>query len=358
MTDDAAAAGRVPVSPPAELGGFRFAGLVDGFDGDRPRPWPGRSWITDDAERERILGYLRGGAVVLSTDVTTLDILDRSRGRVVPLSSYTDGSWIWSEAVTYHLATHRLAPQPELLAHIVAHGYRCPPVPEERRLAARAAYLERTELEAAARAAHQRDQDRDRQRESTPFTLVRGELSNEPPTVRADDDLVDAMIDGGYDRFSEATQTELVAAGWLPGRNAAARVDPWLDAFGAREESGRRHEVFPAARQVLHEFGLLDLDLFGTGEVEERHPVRFYPMDVWIDPLDHLRFSRSLGQRVFPVAGTEPGGGVLLVDESGRIFLLNDDGGFFLGDTIDAALELLVHGRTPARVVGGRWERG
>jgi hypothetical protein len=345
----------VPLSGPTELAGFRFARLVDGFDGERPRPWAARPWIADLAERDRILGYLESGAPVVERDVWAADLFEPARGPVVPTSFRTDGSWIWSDASAYHLRTRGLAPEPDFLAHIAAAGYRPPPVDEARRQAAVAAYRQRVVLMADRHSDYRRERDRAEQRETTPFTLVRGELSNEPPTVASDPDLFEAMLDGTYERFPQDVEDTLVSAGWLPGRNASARVEPWLAAFTARAVDGRRHEPFPAAEQVLAEFGLLDVEQVGFGEPEPLRSFHFLPLDAWIDPWDYARFSRSLGRRVFPVALVDDTGS-LVVDEVGQVFLVAEFDTFFVGGNVDAALVALIRGYPLAPVVDGRWE--
>ncbi|MGI5226582.1 SUKH-3 domain-containing protein [Actinoallomurus sp. CA-142502] len=346
--------GEPPVEPtgPQIIRGLRFARPINGFDGDRPLPWQPRPWIEDAAERDQILGYLLGGAVVHDPDTFTRDLFDRSRPPLVPLSFHTDGTWIWSGITTYHLSENRLAPEPDFLAHIVAHRYRCPVVDEDVRETAKAAFQDWLDLRRRRqreREEYEREQEKNRLREQTPFTLVRGDLSNEPPTVHLDEDQFDAMLEGRYHRFSQRVEDHLVADGWMPGRDAAARVDPWLEAFCAQRVAGRHHEVFPAARAVLHEFGLLDIDLFGvTEDGEVMRPLHFYPMDVRIDPWIFTRISHRLGMRMFPIAQTINEYHWLVMDEAGRVYRHHEEHGWqLLGDDIDATLELLIHGRSP-----------
>jgi hypothetical protein len=349
VTEDGQRVDWIPVDAPSEWGGLRFSHVANGFVDGRPRPWPGPGWITDPDERARILGYLRGGAVVRDVDLWTVDVFHPERGRPVNMSAYTDGTWIWSNATTYQLEVNHLAPQPELYARIVANGYRCPPVPEEHRQAAARAYLEHAREVARRRDEHELTRYRDR----TPFTLVRGEASNEPPTIPFDPERADEISDE-HPRFSPDVETELIAAGWMPGRDASARVDPWLAEVATREgEYGTRLEPFDAARRIYHEFGLLDVDLHGMGEELGRFPIHFYPMDVPLDPFYLAAFGRHVGGRVFPIGHTDDGANMLVVDESGRVYNLHDTGTYLLGNTIDEALELMVHGRRPPEEPGG-----
>lgn len=345
----------VPLAAPTEVAGFRFARLVDGFDGDRPRPWSARPWITDRAERDQLLRYLEAGAPVVERDVWAADLFEPDRGHVVPTSFRTDGTWIWSDASAYYLRDRGLAPEPDFLGHIRTAGYRPPVVDEPRREAAVAAYRQRTELMAERHSDYKRQQELAEQRETTPFTLVRGALSNEPPTVASDPDQLEALLDGEYDRFPQDVEDALVAAGWLPGRDASARVGPWLEAFTARAVDGRRHEPFPAAERLLAEFGLLDVEQVGIGEAEPLRSFHFLPLDTWIDPWDYARLAHALGRRLFPVAVVD-NTGYLAVDEAGRVFLMAEFDVSFVGADIDAALESLVRGYPLVPVVDGHWE--
>jgi hypothetical protein len=94
---------------------FDFADPVAG-----PGFTPDHLVVTDEAERERLLTYLRGGHAVLTTTATMEDILDPEAGPVVPTSFRTDGEWIWTDTVEYYLSRHGLAPDAELSRHIAA----------------------------------------------------------------------------------------------------------------------------------------------------------------------------------------------------------------------------------------------
>lgn len=103
---------------------MRIARLFDGkdadgdwtFDQDHPR-------ITDREERARVAGFLRSGTVILRISGLDVDRCDPSRGAAVPLSTMTDGEWIWGDGLRYYVETHGIAPEPEFLAHMAAHGY-------------------------------------------------------------------------------------------------------------------------------------------------------------------------------------------------------------------------------------------
>ncbi|GAA1331977.1 SUKH-3 domain-containing protein [Actinocatenispora thailandica] len=334
----------LPITPPEQVAGFRFAPVADGFDEhDRPRPWASRPWIEDDEERDRLLRYLQSGALLVPSDERTYDVFDPANPALrwaVPVQYLTDGVWIWSTISTYQLEHRRLAPQPAFLDHIVEQGYRCPPVPEDVRLAAREALFESGRIEKRLRAEYEQRQSR----ESTPATLVRGELSNEPPTIPFDADRFDE-IDVHHPRFQRDVEAALLAAGWLPGRDAAARVDPWLAEFAAQTDGrGQRHEPFPAARDLYREFGLLDLVPYGRGEQVGAFPIHFFPADVRLVEVSAFRLASRLGIRTFPVGRTGDEGSILIVDEQGRLYLSHPAEEFFLGTSIEPALEVLVRG--------------
>ncbi|MEV0839357.1 SUKH-3 domain-containing protein [Actinocatenispora sera] len=328
------------------MAGFRFAKVIDGFDDDqRPRPWAARPWIDDDGERDQLLQYLQAGAPLLPSDERTYDLFDPTNPTLrwaVPVRYLTDGVWVWSTISTYQLEHRRLAPQPAFLDHIVAQGYRCPPVPEDVRLAAREALFEYGRIEQKLRAEHAQRQ----YLESTPATLVRGELSNEPPTIPMNEDRF-GEIDPDHPRFHPDVESALLDAGWLPGRDAAARVDPWLAEFCAQTDpTGARHELFDAARDLYREFGLLDVVPFGRGEQVGAFPIHFFPADVRVGEVSAFWHAGKLGIRTFPIGRTGDEDSILIVDEEGRLYLSHPAAEFFLGTGIEAALEVLVRGLT------------
>lgn len=93
------------------------------FAPDRPR-------IADQDERARIARFLRGGKMILRVPGLDADLIEPANGRVVPASTRTDGTWIWGSALRYYVETHGIMPEPDFLAHIVAHEY-VAPMPDE-----------------------------------------------------------------------------------------------------------------------------------------------------------------------------------------------------------------------------------
>jgi hypothetical protein len=103
--------------------GVRVAVLFDhvdptlgpGFHADHP--------TVDREELTRLAQYLRRGEPLLVTTGRLSDVVDPARGRVVPMTFRTDGSWVWSDATTYYLEAYQLLPDPALVAHIRGVSY-------------------------------------------------------------------------------------------------------------------------------------------------------------------------------------------------------------------------------------------
>jgi hypothetical protein len=108
---------------------FDFSDPVSG-----PGFAPDHPVISDQAERDRLLEYLRGGALALMTTQHMNDVLDASAPRAVPMNFFTDGEWIWTDTIEYYLNRHGLAPDPELATHIdvmSAQGHLVPGTDED-----------------------------------------------------------------------------------------------------------------------------------------------------------------------------------------------------------------------------------
>lgn len=91
-----------------------------GFEPTHPR--------LDEAERERVAGYLDAGVPLLITPDLAPDVLDPERPEVVPAVVRTDGRWIWTDAAGYYLRGYGLAPDAGLLEAIRANDYLPPEV--------------------------------------------------------------------------------------------------------------------------------------------------------------------------------------------------------------------------------------
>ena len=104
----------------------RIARVFAASGGDPVPGSEGQPWLSDPAERERLAGYLRAGAPILMTTALQPDRLDPARGDAVGASYRTDGTWVWSDALTYYVRVHDLAPEDEFYEHIRRNGYACP----------------------------------------------------------------------------------------------------------------------------------------------------------------------------------------------------------------------------------------
>lgn len=111
---------------------FRIAQVFDATAEDGTAVMgPGHPRIADPEERQRLLGYLRDAPVVLYTLERDDDRFQRWRGRAVPMSFHSDGTWVWSEELSYYLEHYAFAPEPALHRHIAANDYRVPEVAED-----------------------------------------------------------------------------------------------------------------------------------------------------------------------------------------------------------------------------------
>lgn len=111
---------------------MRIAQLFDGRDANGDWTFaPDHPRIDDPDERARIADFLRGGKVIQRIPGSDVDRFERANGQVVPTSTLTDGTWIWGSALRYYLEKHGIAPEPDFLAHIVAHEYVAPKPDEQ-----------------------------------------------------------------------------------------------------------------------------------------------------------------------------------------------------------------------------------
>jgi hypothetical protein len=97
--------------------------LARAFDGahpdDGPFFHPDHARL-DGPDGERVLSYLRSGELVLNSPGAMDDVLDAERVSAVPVGFRSDGRWIWPDAVGYYLKRYHLAPEPELVAHVLS----------------------------------------------------------------------------------------------------------------------------------------------------------------------------------------------------------------------------------------------
>ena|GEM_PF-2300634 len=312
----------VPAQPPPDVfNGFRFARTADGRNEDgSPRVSPERGYVTDPAERDRLLGYLTGGATVLDSLARGPDLIDPTRQLAVPACFRTDGAWVWAGSVEYYLRWHGVAPEPELRARIEQHGYRCPAVGPD--------------LVARVRVATDRRAGLIQQR----IDAYQAEHPDRQP--------------GDPARFPADVNGALLALGWRQGRDLGQQVDDWLatrvgEGAGPSERDGPpRYEPFPAAVAVMREFGGLASVANGRGRTSAQVPFTIYPApgdDLPGFAPDVQSLSQRIGARAFQVGEVERGMGALVVDETGRVFLAGPVQ-LYAGRNIDEALVRMLQG--------------
>ncbi|TDD68571.1 DUF4237 domain-containing protein [Actinomadura darangshiensis] len=128
--------------------GLRRAKIFDHAGPDGGRPGVSRPSVPP-GETGRVAGYLREAPTVMAARSNAPDRLDPSRGKSVPLTFHTDGTWVWSAAVAYYLTEHDVPPEADLVAHIRANGFRVPAVDDDIMDAANAAVTGRATPEPA-----------------------------------------------------------------------------------------------------------------------------------------------------------------------------------------------------------------
>jgi len=131
VSADEPSAARADQMNAADRPEFEFARVFDFADPvTGPGFAPDHPVISDSAERDRLLEYLRGGAMVLMSTTRMRDVLESGTPAVVPMNFRTDGKWIWTDTVEYYLAHHGVAPDAGLTAHIDAMSARGRAVPD------------------------------------------------------------------------------------------------------------------------------------------------------------------------------------------------------------------------------------
>ncbi|MBP2585605.1 hypothetical protein J3A78_006083 [Streptomyces sp. PvR006] len=150
--------------------------------------------------------------------------------------------------------------------------------------------------------------------------------------------------DGGDGRGvgERSVTAALGAAGWYPGRDIGARLSGLLDLVVDRfTEEGHPVEPFRAAEDFVREFGGLRLVIPGTPP----DAVAFTPHWIYEESAEDVaELARNLGRRLFPVGYETFDGAMVLIDETGRFFLMHHTGPYFLGLTSHEAVGCLLYG--------------
>ncbi len=164
-------------------------------------------------------------------------------------------------------------------------------------------------------------------------------------------------------RFPHEVARTLAGGGWMSlGSRRPANFANAAEALGeaaitrAVEASGGRLHPFPAARRVLAEFSGVRCGRRGAGLRRAVRLLTFDPLPGAYAVAALEEFAQVLGMRLFPI-GLEGGDAIVAVDEVGRIFVLDQAGEWFVGESIDEALVSLLAGDGPAARVrdDGTW---
>lgn len=70
----------------------------------------------------RVAAYLRAAEIVLHSPRQGDDIVSPHLTGVVPTDFRSDGAWVWPDTLLYYLETYGLAPEPDLVRHVLTTG--------------------------------------------------------------------------------------------------------------------------------------------------------------------------------------------------------------------------------------------
>jgi hypothetical protein len=105
---------------PAPVAPIRLARAFDGADPDDGPFFAADHPRLEGPDGERVLAYLRSAELVFDTPGSMDDVLDAGRVAAVPIGFRSDGEWVWPDSLAYYLKRHGLAPEPDLLQHVLA----------------------------------------------------------------------------------------------------------------------------------------------------------------------------------------------------------------------------------------------
>jgi SUKH-3 immunity protein len=160
-----------------------------------------------------------------------------------------------------------------------------------------------------------------------------------------------------FDALPPEVADVLREAGWSGERRTDAQVAAAVDLVrGEVGRDGARIEPFPAATEVLSEFGGLYVVQDGPGRDLRRRPFAIDTTQVAATTETLADLGKLLHTRLFPIGMEGDHESVLAVDEAGRVFALDHAGVWYLGETMTAALTTLVIGTQPPRLDDrGNW---
>ncbi|MFC7548807.1 SUKH-3 domain-containing protein [Plantactinospora sp. GCM10030261] len=279
-------------------------------------PWGS---LDDPDTRRRVLDYLTGATLVRTSSTYGRDMIATERHFAVRAEYRTDGRWIWPHAAAYYLDQHAIAPEPELLQHILA-AQRPPAVPEDLLDAARGALKEYLA---------------DRDEREAEWWRQSGLL----PT-------------GDESRFSPEVNRMLLDMGWRCGRDIREKVDDWLrrrspiyNDYDA--DDWEPYALVPTALEFMYEFGGLGHSGGVPGKAQATIFFAIYPvtgdenLDAWAGRI--LQIGDREDVRLCQVGEVERGQGALAVDEHGHVYIAGP-ANFHVADTVEEGLARLLEG--------------
>ncbi|WP_435972031.1 SUKH-3 domain-containing protein [Streptomyces sp. Qhu_M48] len=142
---------------------------------------------------------------------------------------------------------------------------------------------------------------------------------------------------------TEAVEAVLADAGWFRGRDIGDQLPQFLRFVTDRfVEEGHPVEPFRAAQDFVREFGGIRLEIPGTPSAA----IGFTPHWIYSESSEDVaELARNLGGKLFPVGYETFDGAMIVIDETGRFFLLHHTGPYFLGTNPHEAVSCLLRGR-------------
>ncbi|WP_306205988.1 SUKH-3 domain-containing protein [Actinoplanes sp. RD1] len=136
-----------------------------------------------------------------------------------------------------------------------------------------------------------------------------------------------------------------------PASRDEARAKRW-----ALDLAASRHTVVPAAIEAWSAFGGLAQAAGETGEEVAPRSFVIDPRRVRTSVATLTALGAAVGTPLTPLGEEGDGTGILSIDAGGRVFVSDHTGDWFLGPTVQAALDALSLGRAVDRVkADGTW---
>lgn len=138
----------------------------------------------------------------------------------------------------------------------------------------------------------------------------------------------------------------LYAAGWTEQRSVENETEAWSI------ELSPGFRLFPAAEMALRQYGGIHIKQSGPGEETARESFELNPL-LAIGEEDRFdEHASRLGEPLYPLGEAGNGHVFLAIAPDGRVFALMDDL-WFLGESMEAAIERLILGQSPKVVFSG-----